>query len=46
MVKQFYLIVGTQTGTTALSQSGPESKGNEGVLHIPPKLQDWSLTIR
>ena len=24
----------TLTGTTTLSQSGPESNGNEGVLHL------------
>ena len=28
-------IDGTQAGTTVLGQSGPESNGNEGVLHIP-----------
>ena len=26
---------GTLTGTTTLSQSGPGSNGNEGVLHSP-----------
>ena len=28
-------IDGSLTGTTTLSQSGPESNANEGVLHIP-----------
>ena len=32
---------GTLTGTTTLSQSGPGSNGNEGVVHIPqtPRLK-------
>ena len=46
-----YLIIpqwidGTLTATTTWSQSGLGSNGNEGVLHIPPKLQVWWLTIR
>ena len=32
MVKQFYE---TLTGITTLSQSGAESNGSEGLLHIP-----------
>ena len=28
-----------------LQVSGCGSNGNEGVLHILPELQDWSLTI-
>ena len=35
----------TLTVTTNPSQSGPGGNRNEGVLHIPPKLQDLSLTI-
>ena len=35
------------SGATTPGQSEPGSNGNEGVLHIPPKLQHyWSLTIR
>ena len=30
-------IAGTLTGTNTPGQIGPVSKGNEGVLHIPPK---------
>ena len=34
------------SGSTTLSQSGPGSDGNEGALHIPPKLQhSWNQTI-
>ena len=32
-------IDGTKTSTTTLSQSGPESNGNEEVLHIPQSLR-------
>ena len=32
--------------TVGLGQNGPGSNGNEGVFHIPPKLQDWSLLFR
>ena len=36
MVEQYFLLRdGNLTGTTILGQSGPESNGNEGVLHIP-----------
>ena len=34
------------SGATTPGQSEPGSNGNEGVLHILPKLQDWSLTVR
>ena len=30
----------TLTGTTTPSQSGPESNGNEGVLHTPQSSRD------
>ena len=54
MIKYFYFfckwlnssiwpIDGFLTGTTC--QSEPGSNDNEGVLYIPPKLPDWSLTI-
>ena len=35
----------TLTGTSTLTQSGPGSNGNEGVLHIPqtPKLDPHYL---
>ena len=38
--KQIYLTHknGILTGTTIPSQSEPESKGNEGVLHTSPEL--------
>ena len=39
-------IDGILIGTTVPSQGGPGSNGNDGVLHIPPKLPDKSLTIR
>ena len=39
-------IDGTLTDTTAPGQSGFGSNGNEGVLHVSPKFQDWNLTIR
>ena len=43
----FWHIDNTLSSATTLSPSGPGSNGNEGVLHIPPKLQHyWSLTIR
>ena len=29
--------MGTLTGTTILDQSGGESNGNKGVLHIPQR---------
>ena len=37
MIEQFYLtpIDATKTGTTRPGHSGPESNGNEVVLHIP-----------
>ena len=35
----------TQSGAINSGHSEPESNINEGVLHIPPKLQDYSLTI-
>ena len=37
MIEQFYLtpIDETITSTATLSQSGPESNGNERVLNIP-----------
>ena len=31
------------TGTTTLDQSGPESNGNEGVLHIPQRSRSCAL---
>ena len=34
MIEQIYLTYKTLAGATTLSQSGPESNGNEGVLHI------------
>ena len=33
--KSTWSINGTLTGTTTPSESGPESNGNEGVLHTP-----------
>ena len=36
----------TPSGATTPGQSGSRSDGNEGVLHIPPKLQHyWNITI-
>ena len=32
--------------TTTPSQSGHGGDDNEGVLRIPPKLEDWSLAIK
>ena len=37
MIEHFWLIDGVLTGNTNLSQSGPGSNGNEGVLHILQK---------
>ena len=42
----FYLTHRMQSGATTLGQSGPGSNGNEGVLHISPNLQGWSVAIR
>ena len=33
-------------GTTTAGQSGSGSNGNEEVLHIPEKYQNWSLINR
>ena len=44
-------IDGTLTSITIPGQSGPESNGAEGVLHIPPKLQyenrddKWDISL-
>ena len=35
----------TLTGTTTLSQSGPESNDNEGVLHIPQSSKTEALPL-
>ena len=37
---------GALKGTTTPGQSGTGNNANEGLLHIPQKLQVWSLTIR
>ena len=36
----------TLSDAPTLGQGEPRSNDNKGVLNIPPKLQDWSLTIR
>ena len=36
----------TLSSATTQDQSGPESNGNEGVLHIPQNFTDKSLAIR
>ena len=33
-------------GQIELGKTGPGSNSNEGVLHILPDLQNWSLTIK
>ena len=43
MIKQFYL---TLSGATTQGEGRPENVCNEGVLHIPPNPQDWSLVIK
>ena len=36
----------TLSSATTPNQSEPQSYGNEGELHIPPKLQGWDIAIR
>ena len=38
--------MGPLSGATTLSQSGPRSNGNEGVLHIPQNPSITRVTIR
>ena len=40
IIKYFYLTNVILTDTTTPGQSGPESNGNEGVLHIPQSSRD------
>ena len=45
MNRSIWPILGTLKGTTNQGESRPESKGNEGELHIP-QFKDWGLTSR
>ena len=36
----------SSTHQTTGTRGDPESNGKEGLVHIPRKLQSWSLTIR
>ena len=38
--------MGTLTDTNYPGKDGLGSNGNEGLLHNPEKIQDWSIAIR
>ena len=43
----FNLLIGSLSVTTMPGQNEPGSHGNEGILHVSQKLQNyWSITIR
>ena len=46
LLYSIWLIYRTLSDATTPCQSGSGSNGNEGVLHIRPNLQGWSLIIR